>query len=70
MKIQDKEGCEEPHVTVWRKTTAWRISLRSLRFLDDEPPPRKVPDELTVFIQQNLAQLRTEWDSQHAYNPV
>jgi len=69
-KIRDKEGPEEPHVTVLRKTEAWRISLRTLEFLDEEPSPRHVPRELQDLLRQRLGQLQAEWDRMYPENRV
>jgi hypothetical protein len=45
-KIRDRERTEPPHVTVLQKTRAWRVDLRTGRFLDKEPDPNDVPKEL------------------------
>lgn len=32
VKIRDKERLEPPHATILRRTTAWRLSLRTAEF--------------------------------------
>ena len=36
VKIQDRESREDPHLTVWRKTTKWRINLRDKKGMERE----------------------------------
>lgn len=69
--IYDREGPEEPHVTIRFKTQAWRMSLRSGRFLDSKPPERLVPTDVAVYVREHLAvPLAVEWDRLHGENPV
>lgn len=70
VKIRDKERCEEPHVTIIRRTSTWRLGLRDLQFLDSDPPAREVPRELMDEIESRLADLRREWDSRYPDNPI
>ena len=43
VKIRDRERVEPPHVTIIRKTEAWRLALRTRQFLDREPDPAEIP---------------------------
>jgi hypothetical protein len=70
VKIRDRERLEPPHVTIMKKTKAWRFGLRSAAFLDKEPDPDEVPAEVTAAICANLAQLGQEWDRMFPENPV
>jgi hypothetical protein len=72
VKIRDKETREPPHVTIIRRTDAWRIDLRSGDFMDDEPDPAEVPDELIGLIkdEDTWQQLCDEWDQMYPNNPV
>jgi hypothetical protein len=70
-KIYDKEGPEEPHVTVrFRAARAWRFSLRSGDFLDREPPARDVPKAVVDALRENLADLVAAWDQMFPSNVV
>ncbi|MFO0867342.1 MAG: hypothetical protein U0935_00200 [Pirellulales bacterium] len=72
VKIRDKETREPPHVTILRGTDAWRIDLRSERFMDDEPDPAEVPVELIELIKDKTTwqQLCNQWDEMYPNNPV
>jgi len=50
VKIREKERVEEPHATVIRGKQVWRFGLRSLGFLDADPDPRHVPQEVVDAI--------------------
>ena len=70
-KIQDKEVLyEEPHVTIWRKGTRWRYSLRRRVFLDPQPDPGEVPAEILDVIEKNYDELCRQWDERFPTNPV
>ena len=69
-KIRDQERSEPPHVTIIRATRSWRWGLRDQRFLDREPNPAEVPDEIVEHLRQNLAQLVAAWDERYPENPV
>jgi hypothetical protein len=69
-KIRDRERLEPPHVTILYKTSAWRFDLRSEQFLDKEPNPREVPEEVMGAIRSNLALLRQEWDRIYPENCI
>jgi hypothetical protein len=69
-KIRDRERLEPPHVTILHKTRAWRFDLRSGTFLDREPDPKAVPEEIVAAVRSNLDLLRQEWDRMFPENPV
>jgi hypothetical protein len=69
-KIRDREGPEEPHVTVLHRTHAWRFSIRRWRCLDTEPAERLVPRDVRDFVESNLATLTEWWDRKYPKNPV
>ena len=69
VKIWDKEGTEEPHVTIIRRTQFWRVGLRSGGLLD-KGRTKEVPDGVWAAIEQNWQWLCTEWDRIHPHNPV
>lgn len=70
MKIRNLERNEPPHVTILHRTRAWRFDLRSLRFLDKEPDPKDVPEEVLAVIERHVEQLRREWDAMYPENPI
>jgi hypothetical protein len=72
VKIRDKEIREPPHVTIIRRTRAWRIGLRTGAFLDDSPDPADVPEDLIELIHDEAAwqRLCDEWDRMYPDNPV
>src|SRR5947209_3485212 len=69
VKIRDKERLEEPHFTIIRKTSSWRVGLRSGDFLD-QGTWKDFPDELCATIKDNWQRLCTEWDAMYPNNPV
>lgn len=72
VKIREKESRETPHVTILRETQAWRISLRTGDFMDRQPDPAEVPDELVTHVKrvENWRLLREQWDRKYPDNPV
>jgi hypothetical protein len=70
LKIRDKERVEPPHVTLIRGTECWRIDLRTGRFLDRRPDPRKVPKPLIRHIRHRLEEFIGPWDELYPHNPV
>ncbi len=71
VKIFDGELLfEEPHITIVRGKTFWRISLRSRKFMDRSPPAADVPRELLDIISESWGNLAIEWNRRHAANPV
>jgi hypothetical protein len=53
VKIRDRERVEPPHVTVLRKTQAWRLDLRTGEYMDKEPDPDDVPSAVRNCIDAN-----------------
>lgn len=70
VKIRDRERLEPPHATILYKMKAWRFDLRSQTFLDSDPEPREVPEEITVAARSSLAVLRLQWNRIYPQNPV
>lgn len=69
-KIRDRERLEPPHVTVLYKTSAWRFDLRTEAFLDKEPSPKDVPEEVIGAVRSKLTLLRQEWDRMYPANRI
>jgi hypothetical protein len=71
VKIQDKELLyEEPHVTIWRKGIKWRYGLRNRDFLDPQPDPGDVPEDIQACIARNHEELCRQWNIRFPTNPV
>lgn len=70
VKIRDKERLEPPHVTILRGTRAWRLGLRTGKFLDSEPDPADVPLELVTEVRRHWPRLQEEWDTMYPKNLV
>ncbi len=72
VKIRDRETVEPPHVTVLRKTRAWRVDLRTGEFMDAEPEPDDVPEALVKVIkgEANWQTLREQWDAMYPHNLI
>ena len=70
VKIRNLERTEDPHITILWKTKSWRYNIRETGFMDNEPDPRQVPDEVVEHIENKLDTLRTEWDKKHPENPI
>ena len=70
VKIREKESREPPHVTVLRGTKAWRINLRTGRFMDRLPNPDELPQDLLDHVTANWELLCDEWDKKYPDNPV
>lgn len=71
MKILDNElPFEEPHVTIVFKKELWRFGLRRQTFLDQDPEPGKVPQEVMDVIWANFNTLCDQWDARFPTNPV
>lgn len=69
-KIRDRERVEPPHVTIMHKAKAWRFGLRTQQFLDAEPDPREIPDEVLEATRADLSLLRQTWDRMYPENPI
>lgn len=70
VKIRDRERVEPPHATVIRGQSEWRWALRSRRFMDREPDPRGVPNDVVTLLALHHAQLVAWWDEMYPENPV
>jgi len=72
VKIRDKETREPPHVTIIRGTLAWRLNLRTGDYMDADPDPVDVPDELLdlIFEATTWKRICDEWDRMYPDNPV
>jgi hypothetical protein len=70
VKIYDNERLEPPHVTIVKGRKSWRINLRTMEFMDDEPPPREIHKDLTQVIHESWQRLQREWNRIHPNNPV
>ena len=70
LKVRDRETVEPPHVTLVRRTEAWRWDLRSRSFMDREPDPRAVPEELVDHLRALHEELVKAWNEHYPLNPV
>ena len=70
VKIREKESREPPHVTILRGTKAWRINLRTGKFMDRLPNPDELPQDLLDHVKANWKLLCDEWDKKYPDNPV
>ena len=70
VKIRDRERLEPPHVTILRRTLAWRLSLRDGAFLDAEPDPRQLPSALVREVRARFPLLQAAWDERYPENRV
>lgn len=70
VKIRDRERVEPPHVTILRGKRAWRRDLRTGEFMDEEPDPKDVPEDLLKEVNDNWDVLCTKWDEMYPENPV
>jgi hypothetical protein len=70
VKVRDRERVEPPHVTILRRTTAWRLGLRDTELLDREPDPGQVPQQVIDEVRRNIELLRNSWDRMYPENPV
>jgi hypothetical protein len=68
-KIRDKEGAEEPHVTILHGPDAWRVSLRTGEFLDGGSW-NDIPVDVRAAVECNRKRLEAEWDSRYPWNRV
>ena len=70
VKIRDRERVEPPHVTLLRKTRAWRLDLRTGQFMDKDPDPADVPPAVLRIIEVQWQVLCDAWDEMYPENPV
>jgi len=69
VKIRDKERVEDPHISIIRRTTVWRVCLRDGRFMDGGSW-NEIPDELEEAVTDSWDQLCAAWDDMYPDNPV
>lgn len=69
VKIRDKERVEDPHITIIRGTSVWRVSLRDGRFMDGGSW-KDMPNSLQQVIQEPWQQLCNAWDEMYPSNPI
>lgn len=73
VKIFDAEtGVEEPHVTVLKKLTKWRLSLRTRDFLDKGDKWSQIDKEVRATIENKKTWklLQQAWNSMFPENPI
>jgi hypothetical protein len=69
VKIRDRERVEDPHLTIIRGTTVWRVYLRDGRFMDGGSW-KDMPDGLEEVVRENWQRLCAAWDGMYPHNPV
>ena len=72
VKVRGWERVEPPHVTVMRKTRAWRFGLRELDLLDDSPDPSAGTSEGGAHLRRRSVrcEVARAWDAMYPHNPV
>lgn len=70
VKIRDRERLEPPHVTILYKMDAWRIDLRTGRFLEADASWRGVDPRVRGAVEDAWEQLCRAWDATYPDNPV
>lgn len=70
VKIRDQERLEPPHVTILRKTDAWRWNLRTRQFMDQLPDPSLVPKSLVDELRAHYPKLCETWNRMYPTNRV
>jgi hypothetical protein len=50
------ERTEDPHVTIMWKAKSWRYNIRRTGFMDREPDPKEVPEEVVAHIGKKLTE--------------
>ncbi len=70
VKIRDRERLEPPHVTILLKASAWRLDLRTGKFLEPGASWRVVDARVRTAIEDAWSRLCSEWDSMYPNNPV
>lgn len=70
VKIRDRERVEPPHVSIMRGMRCWRLSLRTMVFLDREPDPSEVPRDIVDEVIRQRPALCAAWDRMYPHNPV
>ncbi len=69
VKIRDNERVEDPHLSIIRGTTVWRVCLRDGRFMDGGSW-KDMPAGLEQAITANWQHLCEAWDRMYPDNPV
>jgi hypothetical protein len=69
VKIRDKERVEDPHITIIRGTSAWRVCLRDGRFMDGGSW-KDMPDSLRQAVLAHWQELCDAWDRMYPHNPI
>ena len=72
IKVWDREGGEDPHVTIMFKENWWRWSIRRRQFMDTSPDPADIPKEVLAILEkgENYRQLCLGWNGVHPDDPV
>ena len=70
VKIYDNERLEVPHVTIVRGRDSWRINLRTMEFMDEEPSPKEIHKDVRQAVKDNWQLLQREWNRIHPGNPI
>jgi hypothetical protein len=70
VKIRDAERLEEPHVTIIWKFIAWRLSLRTGKFLEEDQSWKDVDEGVREAIEAEWGTLQAAWDALYPHNPV
>ncbi len=70
VKIREKESREPPHVSILRRTSKWRINLRTGECMDRRPKPSDLPQDLIDIVKANWHWLCQQWDAKYPDNPV
>jgi hypothetical protein len=70
VKIRDKERLEDPHVTILFKTKAWRLNLRTRKFLDQPWTWREIDPGVREAVEGSWDRLCAEWNSMYPNDPV
>ncbi len=68
--IHDFERLEPPHITIYRKSEKWRLSLRTGGFLVPGGKWSEIDDNVRKAIVAAWKDLIAEWDKIHPDNPV
>jgi len=70
VKIRDRERLEPPHVTILRRTLAWRLDLRTWNLLDSDPDPNDLPRPIVEELRKSQDELCRAWNEMYPGNPV
>jgi len=71
VKIRGNERLEEPHVTIIGPDgAAYRLGLCSWAFMDDQPPPRRVPSAIVEAIRGSALAWKALWNRMYPKCPI